>query len=412
MKPKVSGCIEFILSPHTRLFSQGYGALVKRMEVRLAVKNIPWNRRRQTLALATHVFSIPLFMGFFMLCCAFPPFWPFIAIYLFYMANDSSYEDGSPMPKRCFRIRQSRLWQNFGQYFPITLHKTVDLVPAFVPDPNPPERRGPPFVWKLTFWWYYYLLKPQDPLPIIPTGKKYIFGYHPHGIISMGLIGGIATEGAGWSNLFPGIPVRALTLKSNFRLPFYREYLLSLGLGSVARDSCENLLDNNQPICIVVGGAQESLKAVPGKMELVLNKRHGFVKLALEAKGDVDLVPVIAFGENDLYEQVEGSQDSILSRFQQWLKQKVGFTLPLSHARGIFNYDLGIIPYRRPINIVVGSPITVPHIAYPSKEDVLKYHSQYVRGLNQLFEDNKRRFYHDYSGKNKSAEDFHLKIVE
>lgn len=247
---------------------------------------------------------------------------------------------------------------------------------------------------------------------MVHTGKKYIFGYHPHGIISMGLIGGISTEGAGWSDLFPGIPVRALTLKSNFNLPFYREYLLSLGLASVARDSCENLLRNNQPICIVVGGAQESLKAVPGKMDLVLERRHGFIKLALGAEGDVELVPIIAFGENDLYDQVEGSDNSLISRFQQWLKGTAGFTMPLSHARGIFNYDLGIIPYRRPINIVVGAPITVPHIPYPTKEDVALYHARYTTELKRVFEDNKQTFFKDYTGKGKTVEDFQLEIVE
>jgi len=49
-------------------------------------------------------------------------------------------------------------------------------------------------------------------------------------------------------------------------------------------------------ITIVVGGAEESLHARPGVMELVLKKRHGFIRLAIES-GSL-LVPVLSFGEN------------------------------------------------------------------------------------------------------------------
>ena len=56
---------------------------------------------------------------------------------------------------------------------------------------------------------------------------------------------------------------------------------------------------NNGPgsaITIVVGGAEESLHARPGVMELVLKKRHGFIRIAIESGSLV--VPVLSFGEN------------------------------------------------------------------------------------------------------------------
>jgi len=49
-------------------------------------------------------------------------------------------------------------------------------------------------------------------------------------------------------------------------------------------------------VTIVVGGAEESLHARPGVMELVLKKRHGFIRLAIDS-GSL-LVPVLSFGEN------------------------------------------------------------------------------------------------------------------
>ena len=49
-------------------------------------------------------------------------------------------------------------------------------------------------------------------------------------------------------------------------------------------------------ITIVIGGAEESLHARPGVMELVLKKRHGFIRMAIET-GSL-LVPILSFGEN------------------------------------------------------------------------------------------------------------------
>ena len=53
-----------------------------------------------------------------------------------------------------------------------------------------------------------------------------------------------------------------------------------------------------QVACLVVGGAPEALLAKPGKPEIILEPRKGFIKLALQL--GTDLVPVFGFGENDM----------------------------------------------------------------------------------------------------------------
>lgn len=256
------------------------------------------------------------------------------------------------------------------------------------------------FIKDLFFWALSFLPFPtRDTEPEYERkGRQYVFGYHPHGIIGMGAMGAIATEGASWSKMFPGIRVSTLTLVNQFQVPLYREYLLSLGLASVSRGSCTALLRKGQSICIVLGGAQESLLARPGAMDLILNKRKGFVKLAMSV-GNTSLVPVLGFGENDLYDQVQNDSTSFLYTVQTFLKNKIGFTLPLMHARGIFNYDFGIIPYRRPINIVVGHPIQIPKIEKPTEAQVTHYHGLYLEGLYGLFEAHKGRFHKDLTGK-------------
>jgi 2-acylglycerol O-acyltransferase 2 len=99
------------------------------------------------------------------------------------------------------------VWSLFASYFPARLHRTQELPPT----------------------------------------RKYIFGYHPHGIISMGAFAAFSTEALGFSQLFPGIKNALLTLDSNFRIPIYRDYALAMGLASVSKESCENLLSKGGP---------------------------------------------------------------------------------------------------------------------------------------------------------------------
>jgi hypothetical protein len=236
---------------------------------------------------------------------------------------------------------------------------------------------------------------------LTPT-RKYVFGYHPHGIISHGAFAAFATEALGFSELYPGITNTLLTLDSNFRIPIYRDYALALGLASVSRESIENLLSTGghngagmgRAVTIVVGGARESLDAKPHTLKLVLKSRKGFVKLAIRM--GADLVPILAFGENELYEQVNSVEHPWIHKFQMIIKKVMGFTIPLFHARGVFNYDVGLMPYRSPINVVVGRPIKVVQQGFEDGAVDADYldevHGKYVEELVRLWESHKDKF--------------------
>lgn len=183
-----------------------------------------------------------------------------------------------------------------------------------------------------------------------------------------------------------------------------------MGLASVSRESCENLLSKGGPnkegmgraITIVVGGARESLDAQPGALRLVLARRKGFIKLAIRT--GADLVPVLAFGENELYEQFDPNAHPMIHKFQLAVKKAMGFTVPLFHARGVFNYDVGMMPYRRPLNIVVGRPVMVDRMERPSQEYVDEIHEKYVEELKTIWDEWK-----DIFAKHREGE---LEIVE
>jgi len=177
-----------------------------------------------------------------------------------------------------------------------------------------------------------------------------------------------------------------------------------MGLASVSRESCENLLTKGgtdgegmgRAITIVIGGARESLDALPHSLRLVLKRRKGFIKLAIRT--GADLVPVLAFGENDLYEQVRSDRHPLIHKFQMLIKHTMGFTIPLFHARGVFNYDVGLMPYRRPLNIVVGRPIQVIQQHDRNEIDdnyVNELHARYVSELHRLWDQWKDTFAKD-----------------
>ena len=171
-----------------------------------------------------------------------------------------------------------------------------------------------------------------------------------------------------------------------------------MGLASVSRESCENLLSKGgsnregmgRAITIVVGGARESLDAQPHSLRLVLKRRKGFVKLAIRT--GADLVPTLAFGENELYDQVQPDQHPFIHKMQLIAKKALGFTVPLFHARGVFNYDVGMMPYRRAINVVVGRPIKVQQVKKPEDAYVDEIHGLYVKELERIWEEWKDEF--------------------
>jgi 2-acylglycerol O-acyltransferase 2 len=325
--------------------------------IRWAPLNVPLQRRLQTGMLLAHTLCIAIFLALFFVLCAIPLLWPLLLPYLLYVLFSKAGTSGS-LTFRSEYLRRMRVWSLFASYFPARLHRSQEL----------------------------------------PATRKYVFGYHPHGIISHGAFVAFATEALGFAQLFPGITNTLLTLDSNFRIPLYRDYALRLGLASVSRESCENLLSKGGPnnegmgraITIVVGGARESLDAQPNSLRLVLARRKGFVKLAIRT--GADLVPVLAFGENELYEQFDPITHPKVHKVQLFLKKVLGFTVPLFHARGVFNYDVGMMPYRRPLNIVVGRPVMVRKQARPDADYVDEIHAQYVDELKRIWDEWKDTF--------------------
>lgn len=141
------------------------------------------------------------------------------------------------------------------------------------------------------------------------------------------------------------------------------------------------------------GGAAESLESKIDQHTIILKNRKGFVRVALET--GTCLVPVYSFGENELYYSLDNPENSRLRSFQNKVKNMTNFGLPVIWGRGVFNYTFGILPLRRPIHTVVGSPINVIRTESPTAQEIDKLHELYINELVDLFNEHKEKYLND-----------------
>ncbi|XP_060635757.2 2-acylglycerol O-acyltransferase 2-B-like [Anolis sagrei] len=315
---------------------------------------LPLRRRLQTAAVLQWVFS---FLALAQCCLLLfgvllvGEGWALAALYAAWLYLD--WETPARGGRRSAWVRRWAVWRHFRDYFPITLVRTADLDPR----------------------------------------RNYLFGFHPHGVLVAGAFGNFCTEATGFSELFPGLTPHLLMLPFWFKVPFFRDYIMSGGLVSSDKASAAFLLSHEgggQVAVIAVGGPSESLEARPGALTLQVLHRKGFIKMALTH--GAALVPVFSFGENELFLQVSNPRGSLIRAVQERLQRVMGLALPLFHARGVFQYDFGLLPFRRPIHTVVGAPIPVPKTPHPSREAIDELHATYLQSLVQLFEEHKAKY--------------------
>lgn len=305
-----------------------------------------WKEFLEAISVVQWVLSF-LFLGvasiILMVYLMFTSLWPLSALSFVWLVMDwQTPERGG---RRTTFVRKWRVWEHLRDFFPVKLVKTAEL------NPN----------------------------------KNYILGCHPHGIMSIGAFACFSTDVCGFKEAFPGVRSTLAILAGLFRIPLFREYIMSAGLSPVSKPSLIHHLSKSgkgNAVVIVIGGAAESLASSPGVNTVVVRQRKGFVRVALEF--GADLVPVYSFGENELFQQVVLSEGGLGRRLQDLFKKIMGFAPCL-----FVGERFAFLPYRTPITTVVGSPISVPKHATPTDEDVDHYHQLYMEGLSKLFHEHK-----------------------
>ncbi|XP_056632411.1 2-acylglycerol O-acyltransferase 2-like isoform X2 [Diorhabda carinulata] len=322
--------------------------------IRFAPLHVPLERRLQTLSAAIW-FIIMAFGGLIGLLLAiylvlFTKFWWLTLLYLTYIWTiDKDVSERGGRPSKW--VRSFLIWKYTMNYFPLKLEKTSS--------------------------------EELDPK------KNYLFCCFPHGMLCTGSFN-FGNEYSKFRNLFPNHEPRVVTLTQHYQMPFFREFALSLGGISASFESIHNVLSRPEGgyICVLmVGGAAEAYLCKPGSYRVLVKKRKGFIKLAL--KNGTPLVPVLSFGETDLFDQLEGSWLRII---QERIRKYIGVAPILPIGRGFFQYSFGIIPRRHPVTTVVGQPLEVPKIDNPTTEQIEEYHEKFLKHLTAMFEEQKYKY--------------------
>ena len=240
-----------------------------------------------------------------------------------------------------------------------------------------------PWVRSWTLWRH---LRDYFPIKLIKTSElnprhNYILCCHPHGIICFGAVTCFASEAENFSSKFPGIFPHVNTVEGNLWMPGFREFFLMFGAVASSKESLTHLLstrEGGKAAVLMVGGIPEMENFQENSIKVVLNRRKGFIKLAL--RHGTHLVPTFVFGETNLYKQ-----SGLFSSWQDWIRSLIGISPVLFYGRGFFQNSFGFLPYRKRMHVVVGTPIRVDKIPEPSQEDIDNLHSFYVRSVRKLF---------------------------
>lgn len=224
----------------------------------------------------------------------------------------------------------------------------------------------------------------EDRQALENTDHPYVIGYEPHSVLPQGIC-------AFCSYAVDGLPAglkqtRILASSAAFWAPVMRHMWWWLGIRPVSRKCFATLLGKGRSVALCPGGIKEVLFMERGKEVAYLRKRHGFVRMALQA--GAPLVPVFAFGQSDMYSYCRLFYDfpkHLIPR-AQWarLARRIGY-VPMI----IWGWCFSFMPKQVPLYIVVGKPIPVPKVEQPSAEQVEDYLQRFIAEEERIFREHR-----------------------
>lgn len=205
----------------------------------------------------------------------------------------------------------------------------------------------------------------------LDDSARYIYAWHPHGIISMSHFFHIASRLTDWPVNLRSIKV--VTLSCLQWLPFGQELFDYTNAIPSQYHPMKQALHDGHSISLSLGGMREMLGD-----SYIVRKRRGIFKMALET--GTPIVPVLSFGEQQLFSLVP-----VYAPIQKWLEPyDICICIPTFHS--ILTW-LGMLQYplKDPITSVVGAPIPVKQILEPTEDDIAALRTTYIEALTELF---------------------------
>eukprot|EP00927_Polykrikos_kofoidii_P046375 TRINITY_DN40609_c0_g1_i1.p1 TRINITY_DN40609_c0_g1~~TRINITY_DN40609_c0_g1_i1.p1 ORF type:complete len:343 (-),score=45.12 TRINITY_DN40609_c0_g1_i1:78-1106(-) len=215
-----------------------------------------------------------------------------------------------------------------------------------------------------------------DGIEAVDPAKRYMIVWHPHGFISWSalfVVSRMAIEGRPHGREYFAMVAPAL-----FRIPIVSEALMLVNGRKVEKRVVENHLEKGVSIAVQPGGVREQMISRHDQEQAVFPPNLGFLRLAI--KYGVDLLPVYAFNENQMFRRLEGFDNLTMGVYK-----KSGFGLPFMTAK--FGLPMaGLLPLKTDVHMRWGLPVSVglPE-PEPSAERVEALFTEYLLALIALF---------------------------
>jgi len=244
----------------------------------------------------------------------------------------------------------------------------------------------------------FHEIRDRDVHAAVKEGKRFVFCFHPHGVFPfvaachMVAAFGAPEDPGGDPERYPGSPARdfptAVATVLHW-IPVLKDIVGLFGVMDASSPAVKKRLATSPGCALYVGGMLELFYSSAAREAVVLNRRKGFVKLAL--RSGADLIPTYMFGNTTVLSALTAGPLATLSR-------KLGVSMTLFWGRWG-------LPLPRPVKLVFvrGRPVGLPHIPEPTDADVEKWHAEYARRLAELFA-HYRQFNPDYANKELAIE--------
>lgn len=218
------------------------------------------------------------------------------------------------------------------------------------------------------FWFDPILVGEEN----LPTRGRAVFAAN-HG--QFGFDGGFIAEAIFRTT---GRPVRALSDRVFFGTPIVRDALWASGIVEGNRTNARRLLEADELIFTMPGGAREALAAEEDRYKLIWPDAAGFARMALQTGAPV--IPVASIGSDDFYRQTVSAETNRKNLFGSLVRAVVNEDryVPPIYA------GLGALPLPQQLYFLIGEPIEVESVDDPSEATVAELTAQVKEALEEL----------------------------
>mmetsp|Transcript_9254 Transcript_9254/g.21384 ORF Transcript_9254/g.21384 Transcript_9254/m.21384 type:complete len:328 (+) Transcript_9254:68-1051(+) len=207
--------------------------------------------------------------------------------------------------------------------------------------------------------------------------KNYLVGLHPHGLWTM-------CYHLLWPQLVARFGILPMFIGADIllKIPFLRRHFRAYGMIGASREDVLWAMEQKYPHNVTTmcpGGIAEMFYGI-SREQIILRKRKGFVKLALQ-KGAY-LVPAYGFGTNQQFRRLIEAGG---------LLAKLSSALKLSAVPWLdrFYIPFGPIPTTHKVIMALGPPIPVEKVENPSAEQIDELHTKFCNAMHELFDKHK-----------------------